>query len=186
MEWREIVFRTSWSEVEHVVHIDRTPPAISKGRGNYVPGRHDVLPRRSKLRTRGTCEFGRLFIAYPDLRNRSLDDMGDIYEAHRRLGDCSTPPLQEPIRALKAKQTYFPRRLLVANAPDEQKIQFRRRQNTLAARRTRKRKSLHLQELEEAVEHLKREEEVWKARALALDDLLDQHGLACPDDFLDK
>ncbi|KAJ7856835.1 hypothetical protein B0H14DRAFT_3448230 [Mycena olivaceomarginata] len=115
-----------------------------------------------------------------DLRNRS-PNMGDIYEAHRRLGDCSTPPFQEPIRALKAKQTYFPRRLLVTDAPDEQKIQFRRHQNTLAARRTRKRKSLHLQELEEAVEHLEREEEVWKARELALDDLLDQHGLACPD-----
>ncbi|KAJ6605708.1 hypothetical protein B0H10DRAFT_1820450 [Mycena sp. CBHHK59/15] len=99
---------------------------------------------------------------------------------HRWLGDCSTP-FREPTPALEEKQTYFPRRLFVANAPDEQKIQFRRRQNTLAARRTRKRKSLHPQELEEAVEHLKREEEVWKARALALDGLLHQYGLASPD-----
>ncbi|KAJ6608811.1 hypothetical protein B0H10DRAFT_2226532 [Mycena sp. CBHHK59/15] len=47
----------------------------------------------------------------------------------------------------------------------------------VTARPPKKRKGKHL---EEAVEHLKREEEVWKARALALDGLLQQYGLASP------
>jgi len=70
---------------------------------------------------------------------------------------------------------------LSANATDQEKIEYKRRQNTLAARRSRKRKLMHQQQLEEAVERLTREKEIWKTRALTLSNLLRSHGITCPD-----
>ncbi|KAK7063580.1 hypothetical protein R3P38DRAFT_2819218 [Favolaschia claudopus] len=70
---------------------------------------------------------------------------------------------------------------LAPNATDQEKIEYKRRQNTLAARRSRKRKLMHQQHLEEAVERLTREKEIWKTRALTLSNLLRSHGITCPD-----
>ncbi|KAJ7434150.1 hypothetical protein FB451DRAFT_1470077 [Mycena latifolia] len=68
---------------------------------------------------------------------------------------------------------------LAANATDQEKIEYKRRQNALAARRSRKRKLMHQQQLEEAVERLTREKDIWKTRALTLSSLLRSHGIAC-------
>ncbi|KAJ7144821.1 ectomycorrhiza-regulated protein [Mycena crocata] len=70
---------------------------------------------------------------------------------------------------------------LAANATDQEKIEYKRRQNTLAARRSRKRKLMHQQQLEEAVQRLTQEKEIWKTRALTLSNLLRSHGITCPD-----
>ncbi|KAJ7726355.1 ectomycorrhiza-regulated protein [Mycena metata] len=70
---------------------------------------------------------------------------------------------------------------LAANATDQEKIEYKRRQNTLAARRSRKRKLMHQQQLEEAVDRLTQEKEIWKTRALMLSNLLRSHGITCPD-----
>jgi hypothetical protein len=70
---------------------------------------------------------------------------------------------------------------LAANATDQEKIEYKRRQNTLAARRSRKRKLMHQQQLEEAVERLTREKEIWKTRALMLSNLLRSHGITFPE-----
>ncbi|KAJ7894532.1 ectomycorrhiza-regulated protein [Mycena leptocephala] len=70
---------------------------------------------------------------------------------------------------------------LAANATDQEKIEYKRRQNTLAARRSRKRKLMHQQQLEDAVDRLTREKEIWKTRALTLSNLLRSHGITCPD-----
>lgn len=68
-----------------------------------------------------------------------------------------------------------------SNATDQEKIEWKRRQNTLAARRSRTRKMLKVQRLEETVEKLTKEKEVWKTRALTLKQLLHSHGIICPD-----
>lgn len=68
-----------------------------------------------------------------------------------------------------------------ANATDQEKIEWKRRQNTLAARRSRKRKLQQQQALEEAVEQLSRDKEMWRTRALTLRQLLLSHGILCPD-----
>ncbi|KIY65935.1 hypothetical protein CYLTODRAFT_437641 [Cylindrobasidium torrendii FP15055 ss-10] len=68
-----------------------------------------------------------------------------------------------------------------ANATDQEKIEYKRRQNTLAARRSRKRKMQYTNNLQETVERLMIEKEVWKTRALTLRQLLQSHGVACPD-----
>jgi hypothetical protein len=63
------------------------------------------------------------------------------------------------------------------NATEKEQIEWKRRQNTLAARKSRKRKLLHQQELEESVERLTQEKEVWRTRALTLRQLLHSHGV---------
>ncbi|KAF5384936.1 hypothetical protein D9615_000986 [Tricholomella constricta] len=68
-----------------------------------------------------------------------------------------------------------------SNATDQEKIEWKRRQNTLAARRSRKRKMQNLQRLEEKVERLTREREIWKTRALTLRQMLISHGIICPE-----
>jgi len=59
-------------------------------------------------------------------------------------------------------------------------IEAKRRQNTLAARRSRKRKLEHQKELEGAVEVERQEKEAWRKRALALEALCRSHGVKIP------
>ncbi|KAG7451931.1 uncharacterized protein BT62DRAFT_272236 [Guyanagaster necrorhizus] len=68
-----------------------------------------------------------------------------------------------------------------AGATDQEKVEYKRRQNTLAARRSRKRKMVYQHELEETVRRLTTEKEIWKTRALTLRQLLQSHGVRCPD-----
>lgn len=66
------------------------------------------------------------------------------------------------------------------NASDEQKREYKRRQNTLAARRSRARRALETQSLREENARLKTENAVWKERALMMGRLLATHGVPCP------
>ncbi|RXW21338.1 hypothetical protein EST38_g4515 [Candolleomyces aberdarensis] len=63
------------------------------------------------------------------------------------------------------------------NATEREQIEWKRRQNTLAARKSRKRKLQHQQDLEDNVRTLAREREVWKTRALTFRQLLVSHGI---------
>jgi len=63
------------------------------------------------------------------------------------------------------------------NATEKEQIEWKRRQNTLAARKSRKRKLEHQKELEEQNEVFKRERDEWKYRAGALAELLRSHGI---------
>ena len=59
-------------------------------------------------------------------------------------------------------------------------IEAKRRQNTLAARRSRKRKLEYQRELETTVEREKEEKEMWKNRAMLFKALLESHGHEVP------
>ncbi|CAL1712320.1 unnamed protein product [Somion occarium] len=59
-------------------------------------------------------------------------------------------------------------------------IEAKRRQNTLAARRSRKRKLEYQRELEEGIEHERAEKEAWRMRAMTLETILHSHGLEVP------
>jgi len=63
---------------------------------------------------------------------------------------------------------------------EEGAIKAKRLQNTLAARRSRKRKLEYQRELEECVENERAEKEMWKARALAFESLLRNKGHDVP------
>ncbi|KIK66671.1 hypothetical protein GYMLUDRAFT_116443, partial [Collybiopsis luxurians FD-317 M1] len=66
---------------------------------------------------------------------------------------------------------------LPENTTDQEKIDYKRRQNTLAARMSRKRKLLYAQQLEATVEHLSAEMEMWRTRALTVHQLLRNHNV---------
>lgn len=70
---------------------------------------------------------------------------------------------------------------LPPNATDQQKIEHQRHRNTLAARRSRKRKELYKQELEQRVEHLTMEIEKWRTRAEMYRRMIEGQGMICPD-----
>lgn len=59
-------------------------------------------------------------------------------------------------------------------------IAAKRLQNTLAARRSRKRKLEHQLELEDSLEREKQQKEQWRSRALTLEALLLSHGIPVP------
>ena len=69
---------------------------------------------------------------------------------------------------------------LPPNATEREQIEYKRRQNTLAARKSRKRKLMHQQELENQVQTLKEEVAKWHTRCDVLSKLLDSHGIPPP------
>jgi hypothetical protein len=70
---------------------------------------------------------------------------------------------------------------LPPNPTEQELIEAKRRQNTIAARRSRKRKLEYQRELEDSVEAMKEERDQWKSRALTCSALLKSHGLESPD-----
>ncbi|KAG7100110.1 hypothetical protein E1B28_001890 [Marasmius oreades] len=109
------------------------------------------------------------------------------------------PPMRRPTLTSRKDHThpYYPKRRpnvqvsdddddelpeLPPNATDQQKIEHQRYRNTLAARRSRKRKELYKQELEQRVEQLTMETEKWRIRAEMLREMIESQGLQiCPD-----
>ncbi|KIM81096.1 hypothetical protein PILCRDRAFT_821924 [Piloderma croceum F 1598] len=74
---------------------------------------------------------------------------------------------------------------LPPNPTEQELIEAKRRQNTIAARRSRKRKLEYQRELEDSLEIVKEERDMWKSRALTCHALLKSHGLESPE-FLDS
>jgi hypothetical protein len=75
----------------------------------------------------------------------------------------------------------LPEEPLPPNATEREQIEWKRRQNTLAARKSRKRKLQYQLELENTVEQLTMERETWKARAVLYQSMLKAQGLDVPD-----
>ncbi|KAF8628506.1 hypothetical protein AX15_003852 [Amanita polypyramis BW_CC] len=69
---------------------------------------------------------------------------------------------------------------LPPNATEREQIDHKRRQNTLAARKSRKRKLEHQQELESKVETLADEVTRWRTRCDMLSKMLESHGIRPP------
>ena len=63
------------------------------------------------------------------------------------------------------------------NATEREQIEWKRRQNTIAARKSRKRKLEHQKMLEERSSELERERDKWRTRALTFRQLLVSHGI---------
>lgn len=74
-----------------------------------------------------------------------------------------------------------PQESLAPNATDRERIEWKRRQNTLAARKSRKRKLEHQRYLESRVVNLEQEKEMWRTRAMTLQGTLRENGIACAD-----
>ncbi|KAG2138606.1 uncharacterized protein EDB93DRAFT_1242082 [Suillus bovinus] len=70
---------------------------------------------------------------------------------------------------------------IVPSMTEQEQIEAKRRQNTIAARRSRKRKLEYQRELEESIEQYKRESEIWKSRAMTYQALLRSHNVEYPE-----
>ncbi|KAJ7864677.1 ectomycorrhiza-regulated protein [Mycena leptocephala] len=93
----------------------------------------------------------------------------------------SSQPSEEEEDELNEEEDGLSEEPLAPNATHEEQFRYKRRQNRLAARHSRKRKLKHQQELEDAVERLTREEEIWKTRVQTLSNLLQSHGITYSD-----
>ncbi|KAH7924523.1 hypothetical protein BV22DRAFT_1105423 [Leucogyrophana mollusca] len=71
--------------------------------------------------------------------------------------------------------------VITPSMSEAEQIEAKRRQNTIAARRSRKRKLEYQRELEDNVEQYKRESEIWKSRAVTCQALLRSHNIECPE-----
>jgi len=71
--------------------------------------------------------------------------------------------------------------VLPPNPTEKDLIEQKRRQNTVAARRSRKRKLEHLQTLESSLEKVRQEKEQWRERALLLSSMLTNMNHPVPD-----
>jgi hypothetical protein len=69
----------------------------------------------------------------------------------------------------------------IAPDADLKALEWKRRQNTLAARKSRQRKLHHQLQLEQTVTALSSEKETWKARALMYEALLRSNGIKVPE-----
>ena len=67
---------------------------------------------------------------------------------------------------------------LKPNATETEQIEWKRRQNTLAARKSRRRKLVHQRALELQVNELTEDRERWRQRALALQGILQANGIS--------
>lgn len=68
---------------------------------------------------------------------------------------------------------------------DPESIEWKRRQNTIAARKSRKRKLEHQQMLEDQAATLKREVTMWRERALMAQEMLRSAGIKCSIETMD-
>lgn len=66
------------------------------------------------------------------------------------------------------------------DATELEQIEYKRRQNTVAARRSRKRKLEFQQKLLDDVEHLQRARDMWRERARMLMGMMEVRGIPCP------
>ncbi|KAJ7607715.1 hypothetical protein FB45DRAFT_393832 [Roridomyces roridus] len=144
--------------LESMVGPQRTHPSISAVRKQYPHTMVPISDAPTQPRTYAT----------PSMTSKK--DLPAFFSQRR------SPPSQP-----SDEEDELTEEPLAPNATDQEKIEYKRRQNTLAARRSRKRKQMHQQQLEEAVERLTREKEIWKTRALTLSNLLRSHGLPCPE-----
>lgn len=69
---------------------------------------------------------------------------------------------------------------LPPNATDKERAEHKRRLNTLAARRSRRRRLAEFQRLNDDVARLSRECDIWKERAMMMARMMSAHGISYP------
>jgi len=135
--------------------VQRGHPSLDLYRSNHIAG---PLQRSEQSTTR-------LSASPPSApRTQKLPTPRRFSRSHT-YSDDEEDPLDKP---------------LPENATEQEKIDWRRRQNTLAARKSRKRKQDQMQQLQDDVQRLSKEKDVWKERALMMKQLLISHGLPSP------
>jgi len=176
--------------------FDISPTSASTDLDSMFP-RPSSLPHSRSISSNSMLEYGRR--AHPSLDLYKLNHTAEAAEPLQR-SEQSTPRLSVTVTPPSARRTQnsptskrFSRsppffdddeealdRPLPDNATEQEKVDWRRRQNTLAARKSRKRKQDQMQQLQDDVQRLSKEKDVWRERALMMKQLLISHGLPSP------
>jgi len=101
-------------------------------------------------------------------------------QPRKYLTESSTSRKEEPASHKRAHSSAFGDEEEQEIDPGLDSIAAKRLQNTLAARRSRKRKLEYQRELETALDAERAEKEQWRARAVTLEALLTSHGVTVP------
>lgn len=140
---------------ESMLFVQRPHPSLELYKSNQTAG---SLQRSEQSTTR-------LSVSPPSAGRTQKLPTSRRYSRSNTYSDDEEDPLDRP---------------LPENATEQEKIDWRRRQNTLAARKSRKRKQDQMQQLQDDVQRLSKEKDVWKERALMMKQLLVSHGLPSP------
>jgi len=158
-----------------------SPASSTGGRGKKSTGKQAIKsPRRKSLPT-GTRK---------NVTPESLIPVDAPIQTRKYVSESATSRKELPaVFARKRKRASVDldddEDLLAAPPTNNElsAIEAKRRQNTLAARRSRKRKLEHQRELECVIENERAEKDAWKQRALAFEAILNSNGIRIPPEF---
>ena len=157
-----------------------SPTSTTGGRGKQSAGKQASKTRRKSVPT-GTRKN-----VTPD----SLIPVDAPIQGRKYVADSATSRKELPaVFARKRKRVsseFDNEEDLLAAPPTNTElsaIEAKRRQNTLAARRSRKRKLEHQRELETTIDNERAEKDAWKQRALAFEAILNSNGIRIPPEF---
>jgi len=158
-----------------------SPASSTGGRGKKSTGKQATkTPRRKSVPT-GTRK---------NVTPESLIPVDAPIQTRKYVSESATSRKELPaVFARKRKRTSVDldddEDLLAAPPTNNElsAIEAKRRQNTLAARRSRKRKLEHQRELEDIIEGERAQKDAWKQRALAFEAILNSNGIRIPPEF---
>lgn len=158
----------------------KSPSSCTGGRGNKSGGKQTTKTRRKNVPT-GTRK---------NVTPESLIPVDAPIQNRKYVADSATSRKELPaVFARKRKRATSDldnEEDLLAAPPTNAElsaIEAKRRQNTLAARRSRKRKLEHQRDLETTIENERAEKDAWKQRALAFEAILNSNGIRIPPEF---
>jgi hypothetical protein len=158
-----------------------SPASCTSGRGKQPAGKQAGKTSRRKSVPTGTRKN-----VTPD----SLIPVDAPIQGRKYVADSATSRKELPAvfarKRKRASSEFENEEDLLAAPPTNfelSAIEAKRRQNTLAARRSRKRKLEHQRDLETTIENERAEKDAWKQRALAFEAILNSKGIRIPPEF---
>jgi hypothetical protein len=130
---------------------------LSMESASSFAGSHSSMPRLPNRSAPAVPSYSPSYEPYPKQSPQS-----------RRRGNSDDEDHSDDLEALDP------------DATEDQKKEYKRRQNTLAARRSRAKKAHEIQTLRDENQKLRTDCAIWKERALMMERLLATHGVPCP------
>jgi len=168
------------SEVPNSPTSSISPTSSTSGRGKRSTGKQAAKTTRRKSAPTGTRK---------NVTPESLIPVEAPIQDRKYVTDSATSRKELPAvfaRKRKRASTDLDEEDILAAPPttgELSAIEAKRRQNTLAARRSRKRKLEHQRDLESTIENERAEKDAWKQRALAFEAILNSNGIRIPPEF---
>ena len=158
-----------------------SPTSCTGGRGKQSAGKQAPKSSRRKSVPTGTRK---------NVTPESLIPVDAPIQGRKYVAESATSRKELPAvfarKRKRASSDLDPEEDILAAPPSNAElsaIEAKRRQNTLAARRSRKRKLEHQRDLETTIDNERAEKDAWKQRALAFEAILNSNGIRIPQEF---